>query len=319
MARKNNILGSIAIASIHLVTSAHPSAASSTYTPCPNSCSGSGKCTTWGVCECFDGFSFEAAPDCSLRNCPQGPAWSDAASAVDNAHNLAECSNRGKCDRNTGQCLCDPMFEGSACERRVCPNDCSGRGRCLSANALARMMDPGVLRKASGCTSTEICQNGDCTDRDYGACAEVNVYETPWDADQFFGCLCDPGYAGYDCSVRTCARGDDPLSTGQVNDVELLECAADSGTFTLSFKRQTTAPISVDATVSEVTDAINSLSSLEGQQPKVAVSWSGVNTVCIASGNNIQITFLQGRWCMQMNVQKRLICSWVCIFIIVFV
>ena len=281
-----NRLSSIAITALHLVASA-----SSEYTPCPNSCSGNGKCTTHGVCSCFTGFT---AADCSQRTCPQGPAWSDSATADDSAHNLAECSNRGKCDRVTGQCGCETMFEGSACERLKCPNDCSGRGRCLSASALARMQDPGVLRKASGCTSTEICDDVDCANRDYSACSAVHVYETPWDADQFFGCLCDPGYAGYDCSIRTCARGDDPLTTSQVNDVQLLECQADFGTFTLSFKRETTSPISVDASVTDVTNAINALTSLEGQQPKVAVSWTGgIETVCLSSGNNFQVTFLQ--------------------------
>ena len=34
-------------------------------------------------------------PDCSLRECPKGVAWSDHASGVDTAHALAECSNRG--------------------------------------------------------------------------------------------------------------------------------------------------------------------------------------------------------------------------------
>lgn len=156
-----------------------------------------------GVCECFTGF--DAAPDCSLRNCPLGPTWSDSATANDSAHNLAECSNRGKCDRNTGQCSCETMFEGSACKRLACPNDCSGRDRCLSAKALARMEDPGILRKSSGCTSTEIC-------------SEVNAYQTPWAV----------------------------------------------------------------------------LWVLMYPQPKVAVSWTGgVGSVCIVSGNNIQVTFLQ--------------------------
>jgi hypothetical protein len=107
------------------------------YTPCPNSCSGNGKCSTpWGTCSCFDGFT---AADCSLRTCPFGPAISDTASANDSAHHMAECSNRGKCNRNTGQCKCDKNFEGSACERFMCPNDCSGRGRCVSSKALARL------------------------------------------------------------------------------------------------------------------------------------------------------------------------------------
>jgi len=76
--------------------------------------------------------------------------------------------------------------------------------------------------------------------------------------------------------------------------VQLLECHADFGTFTLSFRRETTAPISVDASVTDVTNAINALSSLQGQQPKVAVSWTGgVDRACISTGNNIQVTFLQ--------------------------
>ena len=40
--------------------------------------------------------------DCSLRKCPLGPAWADQATATDTAHALAECSNRGLCDRTAG-------------------------------------------------------------------------------------------------------------------------------------------------------------------------------------------------------------------------
>ena len=53
-------------------------------------------------------------------------------------------------------------------------------------------------------------------------------------------------------------------------------------------------PISVDASVTDVTKAINALTSLRGQQPKVSVSWTaGTDRACISSGNNIQVTFLQ--------------------------
>lgn len=152
------------------------------------------------------------------------------------------------------------------------------------------MQDPGILR--SSCTSLDICSDIECTDRNYGACSEVNVYETPWEADHLFGCLCDEGYSGYDCSVRTCPKGDDPLTSGQANEVQLLECHADGGTFTLSFKRETTINIPFDANAAAVTKAINALPSLGGQQPKVAVSWTE-GVACSASGNNIQVSFLQ--------------------------
>jgi hypothetical protein len=296
---KNAIFPSIATTTklLHLILIAqYPTPSSSAFThfsPCPNSCSENGKCTTpWGVCSCFTGYT---GSDCSLRSCPTGSAWSDVATSDDDAHNIVECSNRGKCDVATGKCICETMFEGSACERLSCPKDCSGRGRCLSSKSLARMQDPGVLRKELGCTSDDICASDpSCTNREYDACFALHVYETPWEADRFNGCLCDEGYTGYDCSVRNCPVGDDPLTSSQLNDVQLLECYADFGTFTLSYGRETTVPISVDASVTDVTKTINALSSLHGQQPKVSVSWTaGVDRACISTGNNIQVTFLQ--------------------------
>ena len=49
--------------------------------------------------------------------CPSGKAWADQATGNDVAHQPAECSARGTCNRATGQCLCDTGFTGSACNR----------------------------------------------------------------------------------------------------------------------------------------------------------------------------------------------------------
>src|SRR5690554_114739 len=97
--------------------------------PCPNLCHGHGQCTTPdGQCKCNKGYT---GGDCSLRVCPFGKAWSDEAVGIDNAHNLAECSNRGLCNRRTGLCECDKNFQGRACERIKCPKDCNGNGKCM--------------------------------------------------------------------------------------------------------------------------------------------------------------------------------------------
>ena len=37
-----------------------------------------------------------------------------------------------------------------------------------------------------------------------------NTYTTYWDADKIYGCVCDKGYTGYDCSLNICPSGHDP-------------------------------------------------------------------------------------------------------------
>ena len=117
--------------------------------------------------------------DCSQRTCPKGNAWTGAVVSTNNAHPEVECSNKGVCDRVTGECNCFQNYEGKACERTVCPNDCSGRGVCMTQSALAA---------------------------EFGA-----SYDTPWDSEKHVGCKCDIGFRGYDCSEKECPSGDDVL------------------------------------------------------------------------------------------------------------
>ena len=95
--------------------------------PCPNSCNGHGRCSNPDrTCYCFTGY---LGPDCSRLSCPYGAAWVDLAAGNDNAHNAAECSNMGLCDRSTGTCTCRTGFGG-----KVCPPCCPDVLGCLDAH-----------------------------------------------------------------------------------------------------------------------------------------------------------------------------------------
>lgn len=94
------------------------------------------------------------------------------------------------------------------------------------------------------------------------------TYESNWDANIMYGCNCDDGVFGPDCSLRYCPHGDDPLtdlvihnpsnaescladglmmpndrSELQVNEQQQIECKADSGYLVLSFRNKHTERI----------------------------------------------------------------------------
>jgi hypothetical protein len=163
----------------------------------------------------------------------------DANNADNGRHSYTECSSKGACDRSTGECACFPGYEGRGCRRQACPNACSGHGRCRYNNEI----NPNYTPHA-----------GD----------EVNEFQSQyWDYQKTRQCVCDRGYEGYDCSARTCPKGDDPLtdcgmSGGEVSDIQELSFtnpAGDTGFFTLTFTdmfmgNYTTKPIQVYATPS---------------------------------------------------------------------
>jgi hypothetical protein len=109
-----------------------------------NNCNGHGICTLHSKCDCFEGWGSHSdlttyrAPDCSARVCPSGASWGDLPHASGRAHNEAECSDKGVCNRATGKCKCAPGFEGAACQRLKCPNNCSGHGTCVTMERLAK-------------------------------------------------------------------------------------------------------------------------------------------------------------------------------------
>jgi hypothetical protein len=212
--------------------------------PCPNSCNGNGLCLKASrQCQCFNGYT---GADCSLRSCPFGPAWTDQATGIDRAHNLAECSNNGLCERTLGTCTCRTGFEGSSCQRRTCSGLCNYHGDCLSMRYNALTKDPGT--------------------------GPVYVYDQIWDSDMMYGCKCDFNYYGHDCSLMRCPLGDDPL-TGQpsqispsnptqYNEVQTVTCKANGGSFTVTFKGKTSALISFNARQSDIVAKLEDISTI---------------------------------------------------------
>lgn len=231
-------------------------------------CTGHGRCVAVNRCECFSGW---ASGDCSERSCPEGPAWSGVAVADNVAHVPTPCSARGVCDTVRGVCVCEAGFEGSACERLACgEGGCSGHGECETLRRHATEQDPGYEPLAAP----------------YSNVRAPFVYDTPWDADMTQGCTCDAGFTGVHCEQRVCPTGDDPLSTGQVNEVQLLRCDIDPADpayqgkqFTLNFLGAVTRPFGVGLAIGDLRVLLEELPTIR----VVSVAYSSGSTFCDAS------------------------------------
>lgn len=231
--------------------------ANSVNAECANACNGHGKCTAYDMCICnrnwqgndcnqrtcqfglahvdtpkgdldMDG-SLGGPNNHVVNNHPVYPYGTreqfpqmedtDLRPLTDSAHYYMECSNKGSCNRGTGECQCFDGYDGVACQRASCPGfpaSCSGHGTCKSISQLAAA--------------------------DYG-----NSYKL-WDRDATMGCECDAGYYGAACDKRDCKHGVDPLylddaATAKVAtwDVAVLE------TGTAGFKGMNTDLNAVDA------------------------------------------------------------------------
>merc|ERR1711907_220141 len=134
--------------------------------------------------------------------------------------------------------------------------------------------------------------DGDTLSYTYGTVP--NKVET-WDHDMIFGCYCDHGYyyepdrlnsTDYKCSQRPCATGDNPRTDYQFNEVQTATCTATSGTFTLTFRSQTTAALSYDASTGDIMDALHQLSTISN----VSVVFSTGLVACSGTGVGIAVT-----------------------------
>jgi len=137
-------------------------------------------------------FTKTSLPYVVTQSSPRGDweYWPSKFSDTGEAHFYMECSNRGTCNRETGECECFAGYTGEACRRTECPDDCNGRGLCLTVG-----------------------QQGD---------ANGNAYKL-WDHDMSRSCQCDPGFTGPSCAEIECPAGDDPLTVNQQHATQFVD------------------------------------------------------------------------------------------------
>ncbi|KAG2800201.1 hypothetical protein PC116_g22922 [Phytophthora cactorum] len=166
------------------------------------------------------------------------------------------------------QCSCYTPFEGAACEYMKCSGypACSGHGQCMTIRQL----------------SLEADADSESVVFDYGT--DPNNIKT-FDRDNVLGCKCDPGYEGYDCSKRSCLKGDDPVTTDQVDEIQLLKCTATGGVFRLQYRTITSVDIPFDATLDVLRDTL--MNSFGFDDP--AVEYSSGTKACSAPGSTDNI------------------------------
>lgn len=247
---------------------------------CDNQCSGHGTCMTDDVCSCYDNFGSglsHDSGDCSDRICPFEVAWVDHPDVEGHHHKYMECAGKGICDRSSGECQCFDGYEGKGCARSVCPNDCSGHGRCDYIQDLpygATWND--WVDSASATTAMQTRTQSLFSD--YAKSFDYHL----WDKSKSRKCVCDATYGDIDCSKRLCPYGTDVLDTKDDTHYGLIEqkyqeqtilLSALEGdyddiegkTFALTFTSRlnetfTTIPIHLtDSTSADVTDIQNDI------------------------------------------------------------
>jgi len=184
------------------------------------------------------------------------------------AHFYMECSNKGLCDRKTGECECFDGYDGAACQRASCPGgdggssqQCSGHGTCHSIARLTEKFSyQGLPLEIRGSTDDDTGAFEDGTQAYYGL----------WDKNSTRGCACDSPFVGADCSSRKCKVGIDPIFSGWAvhnQPMIMIDCKKNvepKGTFTILFtsalgQTYRTAKLSVDSTADKVKEALLAL------------------------------------------------------------
>jgi hypothetical protein len=208
------------------------------------------------ACNCTAGYSGGA---CEWLECPKGLAWFDEATSSTEAHELAECSNRGECQRSSGTCTCDDNFEGAACSKLSCALNetfvCGDKGACMTMSKLATYSttngnyNDATYTKTPATWDAHKIQNCYCrkalsANSYYWHHQQVsNEYTITHSTYRGFNAYTHTDYTSYDCSFSECPRGDNPDTPLGKNEIQRLNCSANSGSFFLTFRENTTDEI----------------------------------------------------------------------------
>ncbi|GAA50962.1 neurogenic locus notch homolog protein 3 [Clonorchis sinensis] len=199
-------------------------------------------CENQYALQCVHGCARESNSSAPLK-CICDPWRPNATSCISAEMDVFECplgcSGRGRCDRTTKQCHCDPGFEGKGCEfKHACPTGLTGPNctmdidECLSGAAGCQhlcvntygsfrcechdgyQIDP---RDPSRCVASETCETR-CT-RGQGYCDEQRR------------CQCYSGFEGEWCEqdVDECRAGTHSCEQVCVNTQGAYECRCNQG------------------------------------------------------------------------------------------
>jgi hypothetical protein len=264
-------------------------------------CNGHGFCEgAYQPCQCQDGwFGY----DCRATQCPVGRAWFDEAISITEAHQLAECSNMGICDRSSGTCRCRDGYSGAACEYHDCPYDsttgqfCGGKGWCLSmnewfANEGLSYGDIQDMRRFPDTWDAFKIHNCQCAAYTPGGFLGNNLYPPVASRGMVSGRPAEQrnlmGWQGWDCSQRNCPVGEKVSSSCDRSGVlerQYVWCEYSGAPFVLNlYGAGDSLPISPDFTAAQIKEAIEYMPAIGNVSIHFTVD-NGISTACSTAYN----------------------------------
>lgn len=115
----------------------------------------------------------------------------------------------------------------------------------------------------------------------------VSAMKATLDMIARYVCSVSMNFTVFEQRLGECPHGDDPSTEGGLSEIQVLQCAATSGSFTLTFRGETTAAISYDSVSATVKSALEALTNIG----TVAITYSAGVSACSTTGVVISVSF----------------------------